>query len=73
MYIKYDYCKTSIEHLFSEYGNDYFRITIHIVRLTWSYINHLLYNISVCGIWSNIYSEIIISPNVFVFLLSWCF
>jgi len=54
MYIKYDYCKTSIERLFSEHGNDSFRITIHIVRLTWSYINHLLYNISVCGIWGNI-------------------
>ena len=33
MYIKYDYCKTSIERLFSEHEHDSFRITIHIVRL----------------------------------------
>ena len=29
MYIKYDYCKTSIERLLSEHGNDSFQITIH--------------------------------------------
>jgi hypothetical protein len=29
MYIKCDYCKTSIERLLSEHGNDSFQITIH--------------------------------------------
>ena len=29
MYIKCDYCKTSIERFLSEHGNDSFQITIH--------------------------------------------
>ena len=29
MYIKCDYCKTGIERLISEHGNDSFQITIH--------------------------------------------
>jgi hypothetical protein len=29
MYIKCDYCKTSIERLLSEHGNDSFQISIH--------------------------------------------
>ena len=33
MYIKCDYCKTSIERLLSEHGNDSFQITIHCSTL----------------------------------------
>jgi hypothetical protein len=48
MYIKCDYCKTSIERLLSEHGDDSFQIHNKCAYDFMDFMD-LVYNISVCG------------------------
>ena len=49
MYIKCDYCKTSIERLLSEHENESFQIIWHSLFDLHTIFTDLLYNISVYG------------------------